>query len=111
MLKSFMIAGQYESAIQQWSAITNLFPVFEMPYFKIGNLLGSGGNTLMFLNILSSALKINPESAESLSGIGVCLLNLQKYNEAITVLKKAIKLNQLYGRRLLIFHSLMQILV
>ncbi|HON07343.1 MAG TPA: tetratricopeptide repeat protein [Verrucomicrobiota bacterium] len=85
-------AGRYESAVQQWSAITNLFPVFEMPYFKIGNLLDQMGKSSEALKYFESALKINPESAESLSGIGLCLLNLKKYNEAITVLKKAIKI-------------------
>ncbi len=83
---------QYKSAIQLWSAVSNLLPAFEMPYFKIGNLLDQMGNSSEAIKYYYDALNINPESAESLSGIGGCLLNLQKYDEAIDVFKKAIKI-------------------
>ncbi|MGC8742543.1 MAG: tetratricopeptide repeat protein [Verrucomicrobiia bacterium] len=85
-------ANDYQLALEQWSAITNLLPHWGESYYRIGNLLDQTGRSSEAIDYFKTALTRNPNSVEALSGLGLCLLNLKQYQEAIDALKSAVKI-------------------
>ncbi len=84
--------GEYEMALEQWNAITNLLPQWVEGYYRIGNLLDQIGRSAEAVEYFKIALQYNPNSVEAMGGLGLCFLNLRRYQESIDILKKAISI-------------------
>jgi arylsulfatase A-like enzyme/Tfp pilus assembly protein PilF len=95
----FSVAVTYERE-EQWDAaragferVLQLDPRDTKAYFHLGEIASAEGDQQKALQHFRKAIELDPESAAFRSRIGACLLELERYDEAMIEINKALEFN------------------
>ncbi|MDJ0637047.1 MAG: serine/threonine-protein kinase [Xenococcaceae cyanobacterium MO_188.B29] len=92
---------EYDKAIQDFGEAREIDPVWYLPYYMKGKILGLMGDYQSAVDALSLAIELNPQEADAYYLLGLAFLNLAVVGMAESSLQEAKKLGHLEASRLL----------
>lgn len=90
---ALMSAGALEASIRAFSQVILRLPNFAEGYNKRATALYLNGDFEASLRDIAATLRLNPEHFGALSGAGLCLMRLQRLEEAQFYFERALAVN------------------